>query len=150
MNRKLIRPNLGEIKEKIGRGVKPRPTEQKGPPSVDGLNGQGNGGHNGSGGARRKSPPPDHTNAETYYYVKQMQSKTPIVVVLQDGEKIKGVIEWYDKNCLKINRAKEPNILLPKHNIKYLYKQEDEPKARRARAETKEGEDASGGAGNAQ
>ena len=33
-----------------------------------------------------------------------MQTKTPMVLVLQDGEEIHGVIEWYDKYCLKVNR----------------------------------------------
>ncbi|MBI4912996.1 MAG: RNA chaperone Hfq [Acidobacteria bacterium] len=62
-----------------------------------------------------------------------MQARTPIVVVLQNDEKLRGVIEWYDKHCLKINRIKEPNLLVPKHNIKYIYKQEEEPRIRRSR-----------------
>ncbi len=61
-----------------------------------------------------------------------------MVIVLQDDEKVRGVIEWYDKHCLKINRVKEPNILVPKHNIKYIYKQEEEPRIRRSRATKKE------------
>ena len=67
-----------------------------------------------------------------------MQSKTPMVIVLQDDEKLRGVIEWYDKHCLKINRIKEPNVVVPKHNIKYLYKQEEEPRIRRSRGGKKE------------
>jgi host factor-I protein len=51
-----------------------------------------------------------------------MQSKTPMVIVLTDGEVIQGVIEWYDKNCLKVNRELAPNLLLFKSNIKYMYK----------------------------
>ena len=67
-----------------------------------------------------------------------MQSKTPMVIVLQDDEKVRGVIEWYDKHCLKINRINEPNVLVPKHNIKYIYKQEEEPRIRRSRSTKKE------------
>ena len=71
----------------------------------------------------RKTPPPEQTHAENFYYQKQMQSKTPMVVVLKDGEEIHGVIEWYDKRCLKVNRAAGlPNLLIYKPNIKYLYK----------------------------
>jgi len=70
----------------------------------------------------KKSPPPDQTNAENFYYVKQMQSKTPMVIVLKDGEEIHGVIEWYDKCCLKVNRDGEPNLLIYKPNIKYMFK----------------------------
>jgi sRNA-binding regulator protein Hfq len=55
-----------------------------------------------------------------------MQNKTPMVVVLQDGETIKGSIEWYDKNSIKLNRAPEPNVLLLKHYIKYMYKENED------------------------
>ena len=92
----------------------------------------------GLGSPRRKIAPPEQTNAESFYYLKQMQSKTPVVIVLQDNEKVRGVIEWYDKHCLKINRVKEPNVLVPKHNIKYLYKQDEEPRIRRSRSTKKE------------
>src|SRR5450756_469773 len=51
------------------------------------------------GPSSRKMVPPEQTNAEAYYYLKQMQSKTPIVVRLVDGEELRGWIEWYD-NCL--------------------------------------------------
>ena len=54
--------------------------------------------------------------------MKQMQSKTPMTIVLKDGEELKGVIEWYDKTCLKVNRDGEPNLLVFKSNIKYMYK----------------------------
>src|SRR5438270_4900909 len=52
----------------------------------------------------RKSVPAEQTNAENFYYQKQMQSRTPMVIVLRDGEEICGTIEWYDRNCVKINR----------------------------------------------
>ena len=74
---------------------------------------------------RKKMPPPAETNAEIYYYKKQIDSHTMMVVVLQDGEEIEGTIEWYDRDALKINRKDEPNILLLKHNIKYMFKAED-------------------------
>ena len=55
-----------------------------------------------------------------------MQNKTPMVIVLQDGETVHGVIEWYDKNCIKLNRFAEPNILVLKHYIKYMYKENED------------------------
>jgi sRNA-binding regulator protein Hfq len=93
-NRKLIRPSLTELKEQIT------------PPRR----------------AQKKPAPPDQTNAENFYYVKQMQAKTPMVFVLHDGETLHGVIEWYDKGCLKVNRTEGANLLLYKPNIKYMYK----------------------------
>jgi len=70
----------------------------------------------------KKAAPPDQTNAENFYYMKQMQSKTPMVIVLKDGETLHGVIEWYDKSSLKVNREEGPNLLIFKQNIKYMYK----------------------------
>ena len=74
---------------------------------------------------RRKVPPALDTNAEIFYYKKQIDSHTQMVIVLQDGEEIRGTIEWYDRDALKINRQDAPNILLLKHNIKYLFKADD-------------------------
>lgn len=74
---------------------------------------------------RKKAPPPVETNAELYYYKKQIDSHTLMVIVLRDGEEIEGTIEWYDREALKVNRKNAPNVLLLKHNIKYMYKAED-------------------------
>lgn len=146
MNRKLIRPNLSELKDKLGISAKgggeamtplPPATTSSGEPNPA-VNPAAATAPQGLGSPRRKIAPPEQTNAESFYYLKQMQSKTPMVIVLQDDEKVRGVIEWYDKHCLKINRVKEPNILVPKHNIKYIYKQEEEPRIRRSRTSKKE------------
>jgi hypothetical protein len=75
--------------------------------------------------AQRKQVPPEQTNAESYYYLKQMGAKTPMVLVLTDGEEIHGWIEWYDKACLKVNRENAPNLLIPKASIKYMYKESE-------------------------
>jgi sRNA-binding regulator protein Hfq len=77
-----------------------------------------------AGAGRRKSLPPEETHAEEHYHVKQMQARTPMVVVLNDGEELRGWIEWYDKNCIKITRTNAPNLLLYKSTIKYVYKDE--------------------------
>ena len=105
MNRKLFRPTLTEVKEQF-------------PPR---------GAHEPQGPASRKKPaPPDQTHAENFYYVKQMQAHTPVAVVLTDGEVLRGIVEWYDQDCIKITRFGSPNLLLYKHSIKYLYKDGDE------------------------
>ena len=83
----------------------------------------GNG--HGNGGRYAKAAPPENTNAENFYYLKQMNSKTPMVIVMTDGEEIRGWIEWYDRNCIKLNREGAPNLLIQKHWIKYLFKQEE-------------------------
>ncbi len=140
MSRKLIRPNLNEIKEKLGRSGTQAPAVEPTVPTPVAVPADPNAplAPQGLGSPRRKIAPPEQTNAESFYYLKQMQAKTPMVIVLQNDEKLRGVIEWYDKHCLKINRVKEPNVLVPKHNIKYIYKQEEEPRIRRKAASKKE------------
>ena len=86
----------------------------------------GNGNGNGNGNGRQARPaPPETTNAENFYYLKQMNSRTPMVIVMTDGEEIRGWIEWYDKSCLKVNRDGAPNLLIQKRCIKYLFKQDE-------------------------
>ena len=59
-------------------------------------------------------------HAELFYLQKQIQSQTPMVIVLEDGERVDGCIEWYDRNSLKVRgRAK---ALIYKSAIKYMYK----------------------------
>jgi host factor-I protein len=130
-NRKLIRPSLtrtdhnhsnhnhsnhsaqnshaaaaGERRERPERQERPERGADRGAPA---------------GG--KKVTPPEQTNAENFYYQKQMQTKTPMVVVLRDGEQIHGIIEWYDKACIKVNRTSGPNLMIYKPSIKYLYKE---------------------------
>jgi sRNA-binding regulator protein Hfq len=103
MNRKLIRPELRDGKD---RRLPPVTTTKY-------LQ-------------RRRSLPPDQTNAETNYYLKQMAAHTRMVIVLQDGEELRGTIEWYDQAALKVHRQGAPNILLMKDAVKYMYKEEDD------------------------
>ena len=74
-----------------------------------------------SNGPRRNAPP-EQTHAENYYYQKQIQGKTAVVLVLKDGEQIQGVIEWYDRTCLKLSRNGGPPLLIYKPSIRYIYK----------------------------
>ena len=103
-NRKLIRPSLNRNDHNHG-------VQQMADRRPD---------RNGGG---KKSAPPEQTNAENFYYQKQMQSRTPMVVVLRDGEEVHGVIEWYDKACIKLNRNGVPNLMIYKPSIKYMYKE---------------------------
>ena len=78
----------------------------------------------GGGGGGKKPAPPEQTNAENFYYQKQMQSRTPMVIVLRDGEEVRGVIEWYDRNCIKVNRENgDANLMIYKPAIKYMFKE---------------------------
>ncbi len=85
---------------------------------------------------RRKQVPAEQTNAESFYYLKQMQNRTTMVVVLTDGAELIGWIEWYDKNCIKLNRNDAPNLLIFKHSIKFMFKEEELHHRRRRRPRT--------------
>ncbi|HUJ94724.1 MAG TPA: hypothetical protein VLW84_05625 [Terriglobales bacterium] len=113
-NRKLIRPTLNRpdhnhnsapIAERRDRPERPERGDRGERPGV------------------RKPAPSEQTNAENFYYQKQMQSKTPMVIVLGDGEEIRGTIEWYDRSCIKVTRAGAPNLMIYKPSIKYMYKE---------------------------
>jgi host factor-I protein len=114
-NRKLIRPSLSrqEPFSRNDHNHSGSSTNDRRPERAD--RGERNGG--------RKPAPPEQTNAENFYYQKQMQTKTPMVIVLRDGEQVHGVIEWYDRNCLKVNRLGAPNLMVYKPSIKYMYKE---------------------------
>jgi sRNA-binding regulator protein Hfq len=58
--------------------------------------------------------------AELFYLQKQIQSQTPMVIVLEDGEHVEGTIEWYDRNSLKV-RGRSRSLVY-KSAIKYMYK----------------------------
>jgi sRNA-binding regulator protein Hfq len=130
VNRKLIRTTLAEVKGK-GRDMQPQQRERVnnggaprqndgGPPSQRPAQSSAP-----SVQVRKRVPPPIETNAEIFYYKKQIDAHTLMVITLLDGEEIEGTIEWYDKGALKVNRKSAPNLLLLKHNIKYMYKADE-------------------------
>jgi host factor-I protein len=96
------------------------PSHNHGPHHVSNQNHGSHGEHRGSS---KKTPPAETTHAENFYYQKQMQGKVQMVVVLRDGEEVHGVIEWYDRSCLKLNRLDGPNLMIYKPSIKYMYKE---------------------------
>jgi sRNA-binding regulator protein Hfq len=119
VNRKLIRTTLAEVKEREmqaqqARRIVPEPRPEPSTPSP----------HPHQPAGQKKKIPPEQTNAESFYYKKQMDAHTPMVLVLRDNEELRGTIEWYDKNSIKLHRNEGPNLLILKHNIKYMYKDE--------------------------
>ena len=124
-NRKLIRPSLNRAEHNNNHTQlsisdrRDRP-ERVDRPDRNDRNDRGGG----SSGGGRKTAPPEQTNAENFYYQKQMQSRTPMVIVLRDGEEVRGIIEWYDRNCIKVNRENgDPNLMIYKPAIKYMFKE---------------------------
>ena len=129
MNRKLIRTTLAEVKGKAREMPQPRERSNGSQRSSGGGEGSREAQrpvqHSAPVAVRKRTPPPMETNAELFYYKKQIDSHTPMVIVLLDGEEIEGTIEWYDRGALKVNRKDAPNLLLLKRNIKYMFKADE-------------------------
>lgn len=116
-NRKLIRPSLNREQTRATEAAAERRersvrTSERPP-----------------GTPSKKAAPPEQTHAETFYYQKQMLSKTPMVVVTCEGEELHGIIEWYDKDCIKLNRTgAQSNLLVYKSSVRYMFKEGEETK----------------------
>ena len=110
VNRRMYRPNFADVKEQA-----PPRAIHNGPS------------HNNNGPVPSKKPaPPEVTHAENFYWVKQMQGRTPMVVVLETGEELRGAVEWYDRDCIKLTRTGAPNLMIFKRFVKYVYKDGEE------------------------
>ena len=132
-NRKLIRPTLPRVENYNSHNSVPMPQERRERPERHDRGERMDRGDRGErsmgAGAGKKAAPPEQTNAENFYYQKQMQSRTPMVIVLRDGEEVRGIIEWYDRNCIKVNRENgDANLMIYKPAIKYMFKEGENQK----------------------
>ena len=66
-------------------------------------------------------PNVESSHAEAFYFQKQMQQQTNLTVVLEDGEELTGLLEWYDRCVIKL-RVGRQRVLVYKSGIKYLFK----------------------------
>lgn len=71
---------------------------------------------------------PETTFRESEYIDKLSKNKTPVVVKLIDGEEVRGWIEYYDKDIIRITRSTQPNLFIYKNRVKYLF---EDPEANR-------------------
>lgn len=116
VSRKLIRPTLPAVEQKqdsiqggVSNGERANRAERT--PRPD-----------------RKVYAQEQTFAENFYFQKQLQNKTMLTVVLKNGETVLGIVEWYDKSCVKLTRPGKPNMLLYKSGIRYIYKSAEDSK----------------------
>jgi sRNA-binding regulator protein Hfq len=101
VNRKLIRPSLSSGHRADSGNDRLTSAEQRLPKRGNGI---------------------EQTHAEAFYFQKQMQARTPMIVVLKDGAEVTGAIDWYDRNCIKMTRSGQPNVLIYKRSIRYIFK----------------------------
>ncbi len=69
----------------------------------------------------RRQAAPEQTFREAEYIDRLSKNRTPVVVKLIDGEEIRGWIEYYDKDIIRITREAQPNLFIYKSRVKYLY-----------------------------
>ncbi len=115
--RKLVRPTLP------ARALRDRRFERRGEPTLTWH-----------ASIAASASVQESSHAESFYFQKQVQAQTPMVFVLEDGEKIEGCIEWYDRHAIKVRCTASPRAngsrsadlvtraLIYKSSIKYLYK----------------------------
>jgi host factor-I protein len=74
------------------------------------------------GSVRRsgKTPPPDDTFEEAAYLKLLGEKQKTVSIKLNDGEVVRGWIEYYDKNMVRLTREGAPNLFIFKHDIMYI------------------------------
>lgn len=68
----------------------------------------------------------DSSHAEVFYFQKQIQAQTRMIVILENGQQLEGSIEWYDRYAIKMRsvggQAGRGRVLVYKDSIRYIYK----------------------------
>jgi hypothetical protein len=73
----------------------------------------------GGGGPRRI--PPESTGREAAYLLRKKEGRCPMVVRLVSGSQVRGVIEYFDRDMVKITCPEQPHLFVRKADIRYMY-----------------------------
>ncbi len=73
-----------------------------------------------SGGKRGRTPPPEETFEEASFLKTLGEKQKPVSLKLMDGQVVRGWIEYYDKNMVRLTREGAPNLFIFKHEIMYI------------------------------
>ena len=69
---------------------------------------------------KSKNTPPEDTGMEASYLKALGEKQTPVTVKLIGGESVRGWIEYYDANMIRLTREHSPNLFIYKHEIVYI------------------------------
>jgi host factor-I protein len=75
---------------------------------------------NSNAGKRTRMPPPEETNEEAGFLKLLGEKQKPVSIKLTDGEVVRGWIEYYDRNMVRLTREGAPNLFIFKHEIMYI------------------------------
>jgi len=77
--------------------------------------------HQGNPNAKKgRTPPPEDTFEEAAFLKSLGEKQKPVSVKLMDGQVVRGWIEYYDKNMVRLTREGAPNLFIFKHEIMYI------------------------------
>jgi hypothetical protein len=82
----------------------------------------------------RRELPPEATNAEAAYLQQAIQDRAVLELTLLSGQVLRARLEYYDRDCLKLEPEGGARLLLRKDKIKY-YRVESAPGKAGAEAE---------------
>lgn len=86
-----------------------------------------------------RTPPPEETYQESQYLKQLGEKQKTVSIKLCDGEVVRGWIEYYDKNMVRLTREGAPNLFIFKHDIMYIA---EEAQSRRNRTDAARAEKA--------
>jgi host factor-I protein len=69
---------------------------------------------------KSKSVPPEDTLEEAAYLKLLGEKQKLVSIKLAHGEVVRGWIEYYDKNMVRLTREDGPNLFIFKHEIMYI------------------------------
>jgi host factor-I protein len=67
-----------------------------------------------------RTPPPEETSEEAAFLKALGEKQKPVSIKLMDGQIMRGWIEYYDKNMVRLTREGAPNLFIYKHEIVYI------------------------------
>jgi host factor-I protein len=75
---------------------------------------------NSNSNKRGRTPPPEETFEEAAFLKSLGDRQRPVSLKLMDGQVVRGWIEYYDKNMVRLTRDGAPNLFIFKHEIMYI------------------------------
>ncbi len=79
-----------------------------------------------------KTPPPEETMQEAAYLKMLGEKQKPVSIKLRDGEIVRGWVEYYDRDMVRLTRENAPNLFIFKSEIVYISEGGGKDAARRS------------------
>lgn len=77
-------------------------------------------GNSNANAKRGRTPPPEETYEEASFLKMLGEKQKAVSLKLMDGQVVRGWIEYYDRNMVRLTREGAPNLFIFKHEIMYI------------------------------